>query len=561
MYLPPAASRGTDKNKKVDVLNFFGYDERDKIDERQMSEMKNMSSDSIPAMSPRQPRQLVCRRSGITAMCSPEYTPFELTEFTGVAGGYFYYNGEKIGNKKLSDTEKSIADFGGNICIFPDKVYYRYLPDPDSGEIKHELYDMAKSVTVSGALFYSSYNSITGVYSAYIQKSGAGFNDVFSVGDSVVISGCSNAQNNTVVTESRKSYAAADSIVSAVVNEATASKLSLLMYTKSGKYALFKNMTDSANVKIEVSIPDMNYVCVHNNRLWGTSESGEYVYASKLGDCFNFNSFQGLQDDSWFSEIGTDGSFTGITSYRTAVVAFKRNYIHHIYGDSPLNFSIPKQTFGGAADGRSIAEVGGVLYYMADDGFYEYTGGEPEKISGCIKTVYKKCCSGTDGRRYYACTERPGGETDVLVYDPSCSVWHKEDNTKFVSFLKHNEYLYGATNSEMYKFGGGDEDVDWCVVSKKFTLDDIDFKGVNSVYIRMDAPVNTNVNVYTSVDEDEFSPAGQICGSGFIVYRIPVRFKKCDSFRIMLEGSGYAVVHDIEIVTYKGGRTNVKNIR
>ena len=110
------------------------------------------------------------------------------------------------------------------------------------------------------------------------------------------------------------------------------------LYTKNGSYGLFKNTTDSNSVTIEISIPDISWACVHNNRLFGTGTNGEYIYASKLGDCFNFNSFRGLADDSWYSEIGTAGEFTGIVSYRTAVVAFKSNYIHHIYGDSPQKF-------------------------------------------------------------------------------------------------------------------------------------------------------------------------------------------------------------------------------
>ena len=561
MYLPMTGSKSIDKTKKVDVLNFFGYDQRDKIDDRQMSSMYNMSSDSIPAMAPRKPRLHICSVDNITAMCKPEYSPGELSAFTGVAGGYFYYNGQAVTNMKLSDSEKSIADFNGNICIFPDKVYYRYLPDPNTGEIKSELQKMGKSITLSDVKMYSYLNSITGEYTAYIQKSGAGFDDVFSVGDSIVISGCTDKHNNTVVIENRHEYAASDSIVSVVVNEVSDSKLSLLMYTKDGKFALFNNATNTTAITAEVRIPDMNHVCVHNNRLWGTSENGEYIYASKLGNCFNFNSFQGLSDDSWFSEIGTEGGFTGITSYRTAVVAFKQNYIHHVYGDAPTNFSIPKQTFGGAIDGRSIVEIGGVLYYMAADGFYEYTGGEPEKISGCIKTLYKSCSAGTDGKRYYACAGKTDGTVELLVFDTEYGVWHKEDNTDFIAFVKHNEFLYGATNSDMYKFGEGNEDVSWCVVSKKFTLDDIDFKGVNAVYIRMEAPDNTKVDVYTSCDEQDFVLMGEIEGSGFLTYRVPVRFGKCDSFRIMLDGVGHAVVHDMEIVTYTGGRTNVKHTR
>ena len=114
----------------------------------------------------------------------------------------------------------------------------------------------------------------------------------------------------------------------------------------------------------------MDHICVHNNRLWGTAQNGEYLYASKLGDCLNFNSFQGLGDDSWYGMVGTAGGFTG--NLRPPLPLWrplKRDCIHHIYGDGPQNFSIPKQTMGGCLDSRSIAELGGVLYFLSAAGF------------------------------------------------------------------------------------------------------------------------------------------------------------------------------------------------
>ena len=43
MYLPANALGGASKkNEKVDILSFFGYDQRDKIDDRQLSEMYNI---------------------------------------------------------------------------------------------------------------------------------------------------------------------------------------------------------------------------------------------------------------------------------------------------------------------------------------------------------------------------------------------------------------------------------------------------------------------------------------------------------------------------------------
>lgn len=561
MFLPTVKNQGLDRTKKIDITSFFGFSRGEKLDDKQMSSMYNMSSYLMPAMSPRKPRSVICSLNNITAICLPEYTTDELTAFTGIADGVFYYNGTAIDNIKLSNTKKSIADFSGNICIFPDKVFYRYLPDPDTNTVTQKLQRMDKSLSISGATLYSSLDKITGKYSAYISKSGAGFDKNFSIGDSIIIEGCKDSQNNTVTIQDRHKYASSDSIVSAVVNEVSVNKLSLLMYTKTGSYALFNNTSENSEITIKISIPDMNHVCVHNNRLWGTSENGEYIYASKLGDCFNFNSFQGLMSDSWYSEIDTRGGFSGITSYRSSVVAFKQNYIHHVYGDSPTNFSIPKQVKGGTIDDRSVVEIGGILYFMAADGFYEYSGGEVEKISENLHTLYKSCASGTDGSRYYACAKKANGESELLVFDTEYYIWHKEDETEFIGFIKHNDFLYGATQNDMYKFGDGYEDVSWCVVSKNFTLDNIDFKGVNAIYIRMKAPIGSQTNVYISCDENDFVKCGSIDGRGFCVYKVPVRFNKCDSFRIMLDGTGQVIVHDIEIITYTGGKAYDKQQR
>ncbi len=563
MYMPPAAQKS--QNKKVDILGFFGYDQRDKIDEERLSESVNMSSDSFPCLAPRKPRRHIASLRNIAAVTLPEFDTGELDSFTGVANGRFYYKGEPIEGGELSKGEKSIADFGGNICIFPDRMYYRYLPDPKSGEIKSELLPMGKSTTVAGASFYSYHDEISGKYTAKISKdAGAKFGELFKPGDSLVISGCSSDQNNTKVLGGRKDAADDNSIVSAIVKEAGINDLELLLYNKKGGYALFDNGYESGEIKIEIYIPQISWACVHNNRLFGTSANGEYIYASKLGDCFNFSSFQGLGSDSWYTEIGTPGEFTGIVSYRSSVVAFKRDCIHHIYGDSPKNFSVPKQTLGGALDGKSIAEVGGALYYMAADGFYEYTGGEPEKISRPIKTLFASCKSGTDGQNYYACATDKKGKTSLLVYNPDTALWYREDDTKFIDFARLGEHLYGVTEEDMYMLGDedGDEKIRWCAISKKFTLNDFDFKSVNAVYIRLESDADTKVTVSFAADDEDFKVCGEIRGEkGFSAHRIPVRIKKCDSFRIMLEGEGRAAVHDMEMITYTGGRTNVKHIR
>ena len=542
------------ENSRTQLKVFTGLDRRDKISDSSFTEMVNMTADSMPSIAPREARKLIASVDGATTICPPEYTGGELSSFTGVRDTTFYYNGSAISGE-LTVGKKSIADFNGKICIFPDKVYYDYLPSVETGEISNALVSMEKKMTVTGASFYSSANAVTGEYTSYISLNSAGFDNNFRVGDSLVISGCSTEKNNTKSVESRKDFASNEDIISVVVEAVSDNRMDVLLYNKNGEKVKFTNAKETGDVTVKIAIPDMDNVCVHNNRLWGTAASGECIYASKLGDCTNFHSFQGLSDDSWYGTVGTGGNFTGICSYRTAVVAFKRGCIHHIYGDAPINYSMPKQTAGGCIDGRSICEIEGVLYYLSADGFKAYSGGEPYSISPNLVFNYVSCASGSDGRHYYASAAREDGERDVLVYTPDMDVWVREDDAAFEGFCTYNGGVYGIADGKMWKMKGGTEPVEWSVVSKRFTYDMIDHKGMSCIWLRMDVSDGASLKVSVSADGGKFTEFAHIANCGFYVYRVPVRFCKCDSFRIKLEGIGKTVVHDIEIASHNGGRT------
>lgn len=535
------------ENKITKLITFKGLDLRCKADFNTLSKEENISADSFPAISPRKARKKAVDTGGISLPVPPRWDGSSLSEFTGIKDNKFYYKGREI-EGDLSDTPKSVADMGGKICIFPDKLYYDYTKG------SNVLESMEKTLVLSNVEFYSQTNSITGEYTAYISAKNGGF-DRFSVGDSIVISGCTSEKNNTFTIQETNSSAPDGAIVSAVVNSVTEDRLDLLLYNKNGEKALFKNTKETGDITVKVSIPQMNNICVHNNRLWGTSENGEYIYASKLGDFTNFNSFQGLSDDSWYSMIGTPGKFTGICSYRTSVVAFKDRCIHHVYGDSPSNFSIPKQISGGCTDGRSISELGGILYYLSHKGFCAYNGGEPFCISNPITNQYTSCISGNDGKRYYAAAYKEDGTCDVLVYDPVLNLWHREDDTSFIGFFNYGLNFYGATKTAVYEINSGDAPVKWYFETQPLTFNDSIQKGINCLWLLADTHSDTDIDISISHDNGEFVKCSALKkGKAFRYHRIPIRFKKCDSFKIRIEGTGRAVIHGLELFTYQGGR-------
>ncbi len=547
------------ENKKSYLKGFGGLDRRQIISDFSLSETYNISCDDFPALSPCRESKVIADVESAQAICPPEYAESELTSFTGVKDNKFIYKGEVI-EGTLSDGKKSIADFNGKICIFPDKVFYDYIPDSKTGEISKTLVSMEKSLSVSGAKFYSAQNNITGEYTSYISADKAGFTSSFKTGDSIIISDCSKPENNVVVVESRKDTSSEDAIVSAVIKKITDKRIDLILYKKSGEKAEFSNVTESGKITLKLAIPQMDHICVHNNRLWGTASSGEYIYASKLGDATNFNSFQGLSDDSWYSYVATGGKFTGICSYRTSVVAFKENCIHHVYGDSPRNFSIPKHTKSGCIDGRSICEIGGVLYYLSSRGFYGYQGGEPYHISPVLNREYSFCTGETDGMHYYVSATTDDNVTDFMVYTPDKNIWLKRDNTHFIDMCSYNGRVYGLADNKMLLLNGGEKAENWYASTKAFSYDTFDFKGVYEVFVRAFIKKSASIIVLISYDGEKWTKCGSIDGSNTLSsYRIPIRFKKCDNFKLRLHGKGDAVIHNVEIINYKGGRNYGQN--
>lgn len=71
--------------------------------------------------------------------------------------------------------------------------------------------------------------------------------------------------------------------------------------------------------------PDLLFVCENENRLWGCDKTT--IYASKLGDIFNWNVYEGLATDSYSVDTGSAGSFTACISFLGYPIFFKEDHI------------------------------------------------------------------------------------------------------------------------------------------------------------------------------------------------------------------------------------------
>src|SRR5699024_8677059 len=95
---------------------------------------------------------------------------------------------------------------------------------------------------------------------------------------------------------------------------------------------------EAGTVKITRELPELDYICEKDNRLWGVSSAERTIYASALGDPSNFFTFDGLDTDSYAAAVGSEGNFTGLCKYGNTVLAWKERTLHKILGSNPSDF-------------------------------------------------------------------------------------------------------------------------------------------------------------------------------------------------------------------------------
>ena len=102
-------------------------------------------------------------------------------------------------------------------------------------------------------------------------------------------------------------------------------------------------------------------------------EAVNEIYASKLGDFRNWRCFEGLSTDSYAAARGSDGAFTGAVSYLGNPIFFKERCMERVYAGSQGAHQIVTTECSGVQKGsaKSLQVVGGVLYYLSDEGVTE----------------------------------------------------------------------------------------------------------------------------------------------------------------------------------------------
>ncbi len=283
--------------------------------------------------------------------------------------------------------------------------------------------------------------------------------------------------------------------------------------------------------------------CLYQNRAYLTTTEKELIY-SGLGRYTDF--MPESEADGGFLSIGEDEDIEALTEYSNSLLAFTKTKTYIYYGagsDMTLSRVIKN---AGCIDKNSIAECGGNLIYLSNNGFYAFSGANPQKISQKLTETFKNAVAVSKDDKYIVCAKND--ITKYLMFDIAYgwSVLTSDTNAEGTTF--DGKFYSGA---KVFEFEGI-KSSDWVYSSKDLFESIMTDKGINEIYVRAKLSGSMKCEVFADGDlvyEREVTSLGEKPE----IFRFPCRFVHKNFYRIRLSGAGSVTLYSIERFAYIGG--------
>ena len=318
-----------------------------------------------------------------------------------------------------------------------------------------------------------------------------------------------------------------------------------------------------AALTVARKMPDLDFICENENRLWGCK--GDTIYASKLGDPFNWNVFDGVATDSYAVEVGSAGDFTGCVSYLGYPCFFKDQAIYKVYGDRPSNYQVMSSASLGTAPGneRSFAIAGEILFYLSRVGIVSYSGGIPQSIAAPFGTQrFTEAVAGSDGVNYFVSMQDMDKTWGMYVFDTGKNMWEKEDQLQVLDFGWDTELYFLAADGKLWMNGNArtvpdgaqlEPAVESFVEFGDFVEGNPNVKGTSKLQIRMELGEGASVTISMLFDSvGQWEEVATLTTAKKRSYYLPIIPRRSDHFRIKITGTGDWKIYSIVRENYSG---------
>lgn len=543
---------------------FKGLNLSEGISDGEWAWMENMDTREAPALTRRRARVHVGTLRKPNGLCATDRLCF-------VDGTKFYYNGFYYGD--VSDGWKTLVPMGANIAIFPDKklfstVTYQFTdmerrnrceearvelarsdgsayPDYATGEAPEKPENGAWWLDESGDVpVMKCYAAAQGTWVAEtttcVRVAGVGIGAGLAAQDGVTVAGLTQEELNGdwILTDAGEDY---------------------IVFTG----ILRTGVTQAGAVTVERTCPDMDFIVEKDNRLWGCSSEKHEIYCCRLGDATNWRAYAGISTDAYAVTVGTPGPFTGAAVSGSAVIFFKENCLHKIYGTAPANFQIYVDNLRGVQQGcgASAVRVNEYLYYKSVFDVCVYADSEVAGISAALgQGQYSGAVAGVCGEKLYLSMQDEAGAWHLLDYDVRNGAWAREDGTHALAFascltetfmLTAEGELYallpGAYNKDFFMVGSDyvvkateetDAEIPWEARSGELLRDLPDNKYLSKIQLLLELPEGARVEIALRKNGGAWETAREVTQAGMQRVTLPVYPRRCDHMEIRLRGVG-----------------------
>ena len=580
----PTLTAQDTSRQMIDI--FKGYNHNLRISDGEFYDMKNLTADHYPVLSPRGNRGVYASPTNPQGLIAKDSLCY-------VDGAYFVMNDYRI-DMGLNDDPKQLISMGAYVIIMPDKKYINTRDLTDYGPIEATFqansatYEMCK---VDGNLYTGAIKSTTApenpenmqlwidisstphvlkqysetsavwnqIATTYIKISAPNIAANFSQYDAVKISGL--PENITQLQDIEGQMCPLWAAYHDPGEEGEENPRA----EGTDDYIVIVGLLDEAvtaesNLQLERTMPIMDFVIESENRLWGchygVAANGEVVneiYACKLGDFKNWDCRMNISTDSYSASCGTDGPFTGAITHMGYPLFFKENCVHKVYGNYPANFQIQTTACNGVQKDcdKSLAIVNTTLFYKARSGICAYDGSLPTEVSYAMgNEAYSDAVGGSHGNKYYISMKDVDKKYHLFVFDTAKGMWHKEDNLQVDCFCSCRGEMYAISGGKIITMrGSGAPDTDpveWMAETGEIGINSPDMKYISRLTIRMSMDIGAEVRIYAQYDfDDEWDQLCVLKGYNLRSFSIPVRPRRCDHMRLRFEGEGMCKIYSI----------------
>lgn len=518
------------KRKQKFFSTFKGLCLRRVTPEEYFADAENISSDGYPTITPRKARSIITE-------CADVYAMYDHAQICWLWGSTLYYGDEAVG--ELTQGEKQFASLGANIVIYPDKKLLNTQT--------MTLTSLENEIILSGAAVYSCNHDGTETQGAAFSKIEAeGIGAGFKAGDGISISGLGEvlADGNYMLEAAGENY-----------------------------LIIINNLDTPGTVTGEITIsrkaPDLDFICAHNNRIWGASSKDHIVCACKLADPTNWSVFQGISTDAYQAIVPSPAPFTGCSSDLGSVVFFKEEEIIRVFGNKPSNFQITSYKMPGveAGSSKSIAYLESAILYKGLTGVYVYDGSIPESISAFLgDRRYTNARAGSiNGKYYTSMLDTAENQYRLFVYDTRTGAWHRENAPEIKYFTRSgNEMYMCASDGKMYAVNGGklwydtskvlstrltiaEQKINWYFETGPIALCMPNRQYVSYLHLRYSLKKGASFHVEITFCEE--NQPTNICAftqeTAETTATIPIPVRRSDSARLRFSGTGDATIISI----------------